>query len=231
MERIPQSNEIQQRAWRYVVDVLMPEKPSEANDLHTFDIDSVIRSPTPRFYFIHSWLDKFERTKLECYSVLLGISGLSFIALGICILIIINTTYDPHLTNKHARNGLCTGHISKDFDIIITITYIINFDDLIIFDFVFTKNLFCFSTIWTLKKTEGRKCCFFRRQIRTYNKLPKIPSLYCLWSADWSSLVYHFCQFDRLMTWWLNKEKAYRNRIKSRIKKWVAITKVDNNIM
>ena len=51
------------------------------------------------FYFFRAWLDQFETNKLECYSVIFGILGISFIVLGICIIIMIDTTYDDHLMN------------------------------------------------------------------------------------------------------------------------------------
>jgi hypothetical protein len=72
----------------------MQERSTESNDLNEPDLP-----PTTHLYFFSSWLNKFEKTKLECYSVIFGISGISLIAFGLCILIIISTTYKSHLTN------------------------------------------------------------------------------------------------------------------------------------
>jgi hypothetical protein len=73
----------------------MQEKSSsESDDINQSNLDS-----THYLYFINSWLNKFEKTKLEYYSVIFGISGLSFIALSISILIIIFTTYEHNLPN------------------------------------------------------------------------------------------------------------------------------------
>jgi len=77
----------------------MQENSTESNDINEPDLDRIHNSPISRLYFLSSWLNKFEKTKLEYYSVIFGISGLSFIVLGLCILIIIYTTYDHNLTN------------------------------------------------------------------------------------------------------------------------------------
>lgn len=103
----------------------MQERPTESNDINKPDHHPINDSPTRRLYFISSWLDKFETTKLECYSVIFGISGISFLALGICILILIYTTYERHLTNTidcsivnvtHTHVKLCASHRCRIFN-------------------------------------------------------------------------------------------------------------------
>jgi hypothetical protein len=98
----------------------MQEKSS--NELN---LDRINNSSRHRFYFISSWLNKFEKNKLECYSVIFGISGLSFLAFAICILIIIYTTYDHNLTNiidcsiiniTHTHIKLCDSYRCRVFN-------------------------------------------------------------------------------------------------------------------
>lgn len=91
----------------------MQESSTESNDIIN------------HLYSFRSWLNKFPKTKLECYSVIFGISGISFIALGICILIIISTTYDSHLTQTidctilnitHTHIKLCDSYRCRIFN-------------------------------------------------------------------------------------------------------------------
>jgi hypothetical protein len=100
----------------------MQERSSESNDINELDLTP---RNNPPVYFISSWLNTFEKTKLECSSVIFGISGLSFITLGICILIIIHTTYEHHLTNiiecsiiniTHTHIKLCESHRCRVFN-------------------------------------------------------------------------------------------------------------------
>lgn len=72
----------------------MQEGSTESNNINELDLDSINNLARHRFYYLNSWLDKYDKNKLEFYSVIFGISGISFIILAICIFIIIYTTYD-----------------------------------------------------------------------------------------------------------------------------------------
>ena len=73
------------RAWRYLFVLLLMHDLSEQIN----DFDSLDKLSRHRSCFIRTWLNQFERNKLEYYSVLFGIFGLSFVVLSLCILIII----------------------------------------------------------------------------------------------------------------------------------------------
>lgn len=81
--------------------------------------------PTRYIQVIRSWLNKFEQNKLEYYSVIFGISGLSLFAFGLCLLILILTTYKHYSTNKincsiinviHTHVKLCSSYRCRIFN-------------------------------------------------------------------------------------------------------------------
>ncbi|CAF3322291.1 unnamed protein product [Rotaria sp. Silwood1] len=78
----------------------MQERSTESNNINVLDLDPNNNFSSRRLYYLSSWLDKFEKNKLEFYSVIFGISGISLIVLGLCIFIIIYTAYEHHLVNK-----------------------------------------------------------------------------------------------------------------------------------
>ncbi|CAF0795952.1 unnamed protein product [Rotaria sordida] len=104
----------------------MQERSTESNNINELELDPNNNSSSRRrLYFLSSWLDKFERNKLEFYSVIFGISGISLIALGLCIFIIIYITYEYHLINKidcsiinitHTHVKLCASRRCRIFN-------------------------------------------------------------------------------------------------------------------
>ncbi|CAF2998992.1 unnamed protein product [Rotaria socialis] len=78
----------------------MQESSTESNNINELDFDPNNNSFRPCVYFLSSWLDKYKKSKLEFYSVTFGISGISLIALGLCVFIIIYTAYDYYGINK-----------------------------------------------------------------------------------------------------------------------------------
>jgi hypothetical protein len=99
-----------------------PEVQERSVESNEINLESINNSPVQ---LIRSWLNKFEQNKLEYYSVIFGISGLSFIAFGICVLILILTTYEHHSTNRidcsiinvtHTHVKLCSSHRCRIFN-------------------------------------------------------------------------------------------------------------------
>lgn len=103
----------------------MKERSSESNNSEKLDIDPTHNFVRRRLHSLNIWLRKFDANKLECCSVIFGISGVSLIILGVCIFIIIHTAYEHHSINEincsivnvtHTHVKLCESYRCQIFN-------------------------------------------------------------------------------------------------------------------